>query len=327
MSDTSPRLNLPFIQAAQAQKHITHNEAIRLLDAIVQLSVEAFDAETPPVVPADGDTYAIGASPVGLWAGHAGEVAVWLDTAWTFITPQEGWIATTAGTGEISVYSSGMWSAPMVSVDLQNLAGVGINATSDSTNRLSVSADATLLNHAGTDHQLKINKASATDTATLLFQSNWSGRAEMGLSGNDDFSIKVSADGSTWNNALSVPAGENVLTTANMVGTVAAGGGAGAAVIETGSGANGTYTKLADGTMICVMQGFASASAAAATWTLPASFIDTAFVTTATIQGGTPAVATVSGETTSSVGIETFDLSGSDTVTPAVNLIAVGRWV
>lgn len=326
MSDTSPRLNLPFIQAAQAQKHITHNEAIRLLDAIVQLSVEAFGTETPPVVPADGETHAIGASPVGLWAGHAGELAVWLDAAWTFIAPQEGWIAATVGTGEISVYSAGTWSAPVVSVDLQNLAGVGINATSDSTNRLAVSGDATLLNHDGTDHQLKINKASATDTASLLFQSNWSGRAEMGLSGSDDFSIKVSADGSTWNDALSVPAGENVLTTANMVGTVAAGGGAGASVIETDSGTNGTYTKFADGTMICALQGFASSSAAAATWTLPASFVDTAYATTATIQGATPAVATVSGETTSSVDIETFDLSGSDTVTPLVNVIAVGRW-
>ena len=39
MADISPHLLLPYILAAQAQKHVTHNEAIRLLDAVVQLSV------------------------------------------------------------------------------------------------------------------------------------------------------------------------------------------------------------------------------------------------------------------------------------------------
>ncbi len=35
MSDNSPRLDLPDIQAAQAQKHVTHNEALRVLDVLV----------------------------------------------------------------------------------------------------------------------------------------------------------------------------------------------------------------------------------------------------------------------------------------------------
>lgn len=38
MSGTT-QLNLPYIAAAQAQKHVTHNEALRALDAIIQLSV------------------------------------------------------------------------------------------------------------------------------------------------------------------------------------------------------------------------------------------------------------------------------------------------
>ncbi|MFU8883800.1 MAG: pyocin knob domain-containing protein, partial [Rhodobacterales bacterium] len=63
-------------------------------------------------------------------------------------------------------------------------------------------SDATLLSHNGADHQLKINKAEATDTASLLFQSGWSGRAEMGLAGGDDFSVKVSADGVAWFDAV-----------------------------------------------------------------------------------------------------------------------------
>ena len=59
MADISPHLLLPFILAAQAQKHVTHNEAIRLLDAIVQLSVLDRDLTVPPASPVDGDRYIV----------------------------------------------------------------------------------------------------------------------------------------------------------------------------------------------------------------------------------------------------------------------------
>ncbi len=39
MSDQSTLLSLPYIMPAQAQKHLTHNEALRTLDTLVQLSV------------------------------------------------------------------------------------------------------------------------------------------------------------------------------------------------------------------------------------------------------------------------------------------------
>lgn len=79
---------------------------------------------------------------------------------------------------------------------------LGVNATADTTNRLSVAAPATLLNHDGNGHQLKLNKAAASDTASLLYQTGFSGRAEMGTTGDDDFHFKVSADGSTWKDAI-----------------------------------------------------------------------------------------------------------------------------
>jgi hypothetical protein len=63
-----------------------------------------------------------------------------------------------------------------------------------------------LLSHAGAGHQLKINKAATGDTASLLLQSDWIGRAEMGLAGNNDFSIKMSADGASWVEAVRVNA-------------------------------------------------------------------------------------------------------------------------
>ena len=79
---------------------------------------------------------------------------------------------------------------------------VGINATANSYNRLTVSAPSTLLTHQGGDHRLVINKSSAGHTGSLLMQTDWQGRAELGLAGSDDFSFKVSADGSAWQTAM-----------------------------------------------------------------------------------------------------------------------------
>ena len=51
MTESSPRLALPYLQPSQAQKHVTHNEALLRLDAIVQLALEAMGAEVPPMEP------------------------------------------------------------------------------------------------------------------------------------------------------------------------------------------------------------------------------------------------------------------------------------
>ena len=194
MSDLSIRLGLPYLQPSQAQKHVTHNEALQVLDILVQLVVEDFYANQPPGTPVEGQIWALGASPIGDWAGKGLHLACWLQGAWVFIAPQTGWRAT-LGT-EMRIWDGSQWALPVG--ETSNLAGLGINTAYDLVNRLSVSAQATLLSHEGAGHQLKINKASATDTASLLFQTNWSGRAEMGTAGNDNLAVKVSADGATW---------------------------------------------------------------------------------------------------------------------------------
>ena len=79
-----------------------------------------------------------------------------------------------------------------------------MNGTADVTTRFVVQAPASLFNHDGAGHQLKLNKAAAGETASLLFQDGYSGRAEIGLAGDDDLHCKVSADGSAWAEALTV---------------------------------------------------------------------------------------------------------------------------
>lgn len=107
-----------------------------------------------------------------------------------------------------------------VAPDLAHLSGVGINTAHDSGNRLAVSSPASLFTHEGAGHQVKLNKASAADTASLLFQTDFSGRAEMGTAGQDDFAIKVSADGSSWTTALAFDAASGMASGAALTQSV-----------------------------------------------------------------------------------------------------------
>ena len=215
MSEISPNLALPFIQPAQAQKHVTHNEAIELLDLIVQLSVQSFDATTPPPSPEEGQIWAIGIGATDAWAGADGTLAAWSGGGWFIVTPVEGWRAWGVAEEEYRVYTGGDWAH--LEPDFDNLDGVGVNAVYDGTNRLSVSADATLLNHDGGGHQLKLNKSAVLDTASLLYQTGFSGRAEMGLTGGDDFTLKVSADGTQWFDGLGVAGDSGKVTIAQAL--------------------------------------------------------------------------------------------------------------
>ncbi|MFL4469283.1 DUF2793 domain-containing protein [Tateyamaria armeniaca] len=210
MSETSPILSLPYIQPSQAQKHVTHNEALRQLDAIVQLAVISAELTAPPTTPDEGDRYIVAGGASGAWSGQDNAVAVWADNAWTFHAPLTGWRADVQGTGTVVRFDGSDWAVPELA-PLQNVAYVGINAAADDTNRLTVTSQATLLNHAGSGHQLKLNKNTDGDTASLLFQTGFSGRAEMGTAGNDDFAVKVSANGTLFNTAIVADAADGAV--------------------------------------------------------------------------------------------------------------------
>lgn len=214
--DTTPNLTLPYIMAAQAQKHVTHNEAIRALDAIVQLAVADRNLTAPPASPTNGARYIVGSGATGVWAGHDGQLAAYQDGAWIFYAPQEGWLAWVADENALIAWDGTAWivagsGGGGSSISLNPATGglIGVNATADATNRLAVKTNATLFSHddvtPGTgDMRQVLNKAAASKTVSQLYQSNWSGRAETGLTGDDNFHVKVSADGSTWKEAIVV---------------------------------------------------------------------------------------------------------------------------
>lgn len=90
---------------------------------------------------------------------------------------------------------------------LGDLAGrfLGINgAAGDATNPLSVRGPGSLFDGDTGGHQVRLNKATVGQTVSFLFQRAFSGRAEFGLIGNDDFELKVSPNGSAFQQALVV---------------------------------------------------------------------------------------------------------------------------
>jgi hypothetical protein len=210
MSDTSPILALPLIQPAQAQKHVTHNEALRLLDVLVQAAVSTRGANTPPATPAAGERHIVGSAPTGLWAGQAGRIALWEDpSGWAFLTPLEGWTAHVVAEDAAAVFIDGAWVGAAERSLRVLMLGVGTDA--DVTSRLAVASPASVFSHAGASHRMTLNKAATGDTASLSFQNGFSGRAEMGLVGDDTFRLQVSPDGAAFLTAVEAAPATGIL--------------------------------------------------------------------------------------------------------------------
>lgn len=202
-SDATVHLSLPYIMPSQAQKHITHNEALLTLDGLVQLSVIDRDHTAPPEEPEEGDRYIVGDEASGGFIGRDGEVACFYAGSWLFFAPRDGWLAWVEDESRLLVHHAGVWQV-MAGDGPELVPLLGVATAADPVNRLIVRSEAALFTHDGAGHQIKINKADAGDTASLLFQTGFSGRAEIGTVGDDDLVFKVSADGTSFLEAIRI---------------------------------------------------------------------------------------------------------------------------
>jgi hypothetical protein len=110
MSD-SPNLQLPFLDANQNQKHVTHNDALTILDALVNCAVVSTTATAPPASPGDGQRWIVAGSATGAWAGKTGTIAAWQDGAWTFFGPKPGYTAFAQDLGILLAWNGSAWVA------------------------------------------------------------------------------------------------------------------------------------------------------------------------------------------------------------------------
>ncbi|MEO3389437.1 DUF2793 domain-containing protein [Mesorhizobium sp. CAU 1741] len=208
--ESSANLALPYIIAQQAQKHVTHNEAVRMLDALVQLSVASRSLTEPPVTPSEGERHIVAVGASGEWEGWDGGVASFADGAWSRLIPREGWLAWVADDARLLVRTDGAWSEPAIGGTLE-LDGLGIRTVPDAANRLAVKSDAVLLSHddqtpGSGDMRVTVNRSGPSKDAAFVFEDDWSTRALFGLLADDDFRIKVSPDGDTFYDAVAIDA-------------------------------------------------------------------------------------------------------------------------
>lgn len=208
---TTTNLGITLLEQGQAQKEVTINEALTALDAFVNGSVLDKDLATPPASPVTGAAYIVAASPTGAWVGHTNHIA-YFNQVWRFVVPQAGariWVMDEAtnyafnGTAWAiqGNMSGGAIATALTSQNLDNVARIGIGTT-DAGNKLSVSGNSVLFNSATGDIRTTLNKSATGNNALFSFQNGFSTRAEFGLAGNDDFTMKVSPNGSSFNNGM-----------------------------------------------------------------------------------------------------------------------------
>lgn len=212
-SQSSARLDLPYLQAGQMQKHVTLNEALTRLDALVQCAVLSRSAAAQPAAPDDGALYILPEGATGAdWSAMApGALARFEAGGWTVIAPPPGLRAFVVDEQRLVMLGEAGWTAVGANPDrLDDLAGLGVGTASDETNAFAAKLNSalwtarTVAEGGAGDLRYVLNKENGAKVLSLLFQSGWSGRAEIGLVGDDDLVLKVSPDGDAWREALRV---------------------------------------------------------------------------------------------------------------------------
>ncbi|WBT05547.1 DUF2793 domain-containing protein [Brevundimonas vesicularis] len=205
--DFSARLNLPYLAAGQMQKHVTLNTALTRLDALLQTAVISRTTAIQPADASDGDLYILPQEAEGAaWAGRpVGILMRFEGGGWTAVATSDGMIAGVLDEGVVVVRAEGGWVALGQRLGkAQGLTRLGLGTSADEANPLAAKINAALFTARGEeeggdgDLRLTLNKATAGDVLSLLFQSGYAARAELGLIGDDDLSLKVCDDAGTW---------------------------------------------------------------------------------------------------------------------------------
>lgn len=106
----TPRLDLPLLFAAQAQKEGYVNEITARIDALMHGVIEA-ELAAPPTTPADGQCWLIAAGATGDWTGNSGKIAARQAGNWLYFAPRDGMRLLNRATGQEIRYLAG-WKAP-----------------------------------------------------------------------------------------------------------------------------------------------------------------------------------------------------------------------
>lgn len=109
MTEQTPRLSLPLLHVSQAQKEMTLNEALTLIDLLLHGCVAGVAENVPPAAPAAGEGWIVGDAPTGAWTGKARHVAAMTDGGWRFAAPRDGMQLWWTGSETTVAFRRGAW--------------------------------------------------------------------------------------------------------------------------------------------------------------------------------------------------------------------------
>ena len=121
----TPHFELPLISPSQAQKHVTVNDALSRVDALMQLRLISATTSTPPATSQEGDTYGVASGAVNEWAGQEGTLAIFANGGWAFVPATLGMRAFIADQNGWAGFDGTQWT-----IGLQTLTpnGAGMQA-------------------------------------------------------------------------------------------------------------------------------------------------------------------------------------------------------
>jgi hypothetical protein len=237
MSNTS-NLVLPYLAAGQAQKHVTLNESLRRLDAIIQLAVISATAAAEPVSPADGAVWILPAGSTGdHWAAFAaGSLAYYRDGAWAEILPREGWLAFVKDSGTLLIFDGSAWSLFVASLSDEN--AFAAPQTFASAHGASLKLDII-------EEELTLSGPSVTSTATIPNGSICFGVSERvteAVTGASSFKVGIAGETAKFGDLLGLSPGA---TNFGIIGPTAFYADTAIAVTANGSDFTGGKIRLA----------------------------------------------------------------------------------
>lgn len=123
MTTNSDRFALPLLQAGQAQKELTHNEALVLIDTLLHAQVESMTASTPPGGAVAGQCWVVAPAATGIWSGHDGQLACLTSGGWRFVIPRNGTRVLCTADGRGYTHDGTVWLADAVRPDGVYISG------------------------------------------------------------------------------------------------------------------------------------------------------------------------------------------------------------
>ena len=126
MTQTTDRLSLPLLAAGQAQKEVTHNQALALADMLIMPVVQAVAPASIPATPATGQCWIVGTGATGAWAGHDGAITCYTSGGWLFAPAQDGMQVWSIADSVMVSHRNGSWVVGALTAKSLTVAGIQV---------------------------------------------------------------------------------------------------------------------------------------------------------------------------------------------------------